>query len=104
MESNISYVYFEDNLYLNSERTHWVPYLQLMVLKGLVSVSIRLSFFVMYTWTTVGFFPSRDLKVLVYLFEIYTQNIIFFFPMRFCETCATMQSVFTCYAVPNETN
>ena len=24
--------------------------------------------------------------------------------MRFCETCATMQSVFTCYAVADETN
>ena len=35
-----------------------------------------------------------------------TQNVInlfiylFIFAMRFCETCATMQSVFTCYAVP----
>ena len=75
-----------------------------MVLKGLVSVSISLNFFVMYTSTTVGFLPNRDLKGLVYLFEIYTQNTIFFFPVRFCETCATMQSVFTCYAVPNETN
>ena len=76
-----------------------------MVLKGLVSVSISLNFFVMYTCTTVGFLPNRGLKALVYLFEIYAPNIIIlFFPMRFCETCATMQSVFTCYAVPNETN
>ena len=76
-----------------------------MVLKGLVSVSISLNFFVMFTCTTVGFLQNRGLKGLVYLFEIYTQNIIIlFFPIRFSETWATMQSVFTCYAVPNETN
>ena len=28
----------------------------------------------------------------------------FYFPMSFGETCATMQSVFTCYAVPDQTN
>ena len=46
--------------------------------KGLVSVSISLNFFVMYTWTTDGFLPNRDLKGLVYLFEIYTHNTYFF--------------------------
>ena len=50
-----------------------------MVLKGLVSVSISLNVFVMYTWTTVGFLPNRGLKGLVYLFEIYTKNIIILF-------------------------
>ena len=50
-----------------------------MVLKGLVSVSISLNVFVMYTWTTVGYLPNQGLKGLVYLFEIYTQNIIILF-------------------------
>ena len=65
-----------------------------MVLKGLLSVSINL--FVMYTLTTAEFLPKRDLKGLVK----FIQNIIILFfvlPMRFCETCATMQSMFTWY-------
>ena len=83
----MSYVNFEDNLYQNSECTHWFLYLQFMVLKGLVSVSISLNFFVLYTWTNVVFLPNRGLKGLVYLFEIYTQNIIilFFFLRSFVK-------------------
>ena len=58
----------------------------------------------MYTWTTAGFLPYWDLKGLLYLFEIYSKSSYFDFPMRFCETCATTESVFTCYAVPDKTN
>ena len=67
---------------------HWVLYLQFMALKGLVSVSISLNFFVMYTWTVVRFLPIRYLKDLVYLFEIYTQNIINFVKLvPLCNQC-----------------
>ena len=43
-------------------------------------------------------------RLSVPVLNLYLKYNHHFFPTRFCETCATLQSVFTCYAVPNETN
>ena len=47
-----------------------------MFLMGLVSVSISLNFFVMYTWTTVGFLPRLSVPV----WNLYSKynHLIFF--------------------------
>ena len=49
--------------------------------------------------------PIRDVKSLLYLFETCLKcKYLDSFPMRFCEACATVQSVITCFAVTNKNN
>ena len=73
-----------------------------MVLTGLISVRISLNVIVMYTWNNAGILPNQDLKGLLYLFKIFSEcKNLNCFRMRFFETCADMQSVFTCFAVTN---
>ena len=69
-------------------------------LKGLVSVYISLNF---CTWTTTGFLPNGIWKVYCTCLK-FAQNIIIDFPMSLSETWTTMESGFTCYAVPDKTN
>ena len=75
-------------------------YPSFMVLTGLISGRISLNASVMYTWNTTESTRIRIWKANCTCFKI-TQNvrILTFFRMRFFETCTTMQSVFTCFAV-----
>ena len=77
-----------------------------MVLKGLVSVSISLNFFLCIVYQNHRRIPPESgfERPTVPVWNFYSKyNRLFFFSKRFYETCATVQSVFTCYAVPNET-
>ena len=49
-----------------------------------------------------GILPNQDLKGLLYMFKKYSKyKNLDVFRMSFFETCAAMQSVFTCVAVMN---
>ena len=77
-----------------------------MGLKGLVSVLYKSKFLCNVYLNHHRISSEWNLKGLLYLFEIYSKynHLILIFPMSFGETCATMQSVFTCYTVSDKTN
>ena len=84
------------------EWIHCGPCPSVVVLTGLISVCTRLNVIVMYTWNTsesswIWIWMAYRIRLKI------TQNlrILTFFRLRFFETCAAMQSVFTCLAVTN---
>ena len=100
MESNISLMYILKMFCIKIrdwECAHCGLYPRFLVLTGLFSVHISLNVIVKYTWNAVESSRIRIWKAYCTRFEIikYVRILTVF------ETCAAMQSVFTCFPVMN---
>ena len=99
--NQISVIYILKTIYDKiRECAHCGLYPHFMVLTGLISVRITLNVIVMYTWNSAESSRVRISKAYCTILKI-SQNIkmLHFFRVRFFETCAAMQWVFTRVAV-----